>query len=118
MPDEKGITRRERNERVGESAPVVDVPPYGWHLWQWYWTLSARVLRVRDGVCVPLAPSEFLAWCQASGTIVSAPEYDILCAMDDAFCEEMNSELRDFRTRQEEEQKKQVEAAKSKRGRR
>jgi hypothetical protein len=114
MPDEKGQTRRERNIAFGveDETPEIDIPSEGWELWQWYWTISSRLRRVVDGICEPIRPSEFLAWCEASDTIIRAPEYAILCAMDDAFCSEMNSEINDFRQRQEEQRKREAEAAK------
>lgn len=113
MPDEKGETRRERFDRFGveNDSPTFTVPDECWHIWLWYWTISGRVRRVRDGVCEPIPPSEFLAWCEASDTIVRAPEYAILCAMDDVFCEEMNKEITDYRIRQEEERKFKSENA-------
>ncbi len=120
LPDEKGGTRRERAESFGddvEQAPDFEVPTNGQYLWDWYFALSNRLRRVHDGVCSPIPPSEFLAWCQASGTIVYPAEYDILAAMDDMFCEEMNKELRDYRTRQDEQRKMEMEAAKNKRRR-
>jgi hypothetical protein len=106
MPDEKGLTRRERNERFGQgSSPAIDIPGAGDHLWEWYFQLSGRLRRVRDGVCEPIPPSEFMAWCEASGTIVNALEYAMLSAMDDAFCDEMNQELQDYNTRMDEKRK-------------
>lgn len=119
LPDENGKSRRERASGFGDSVeqpPDFNVPAEGRYLWDWYFSLSDRVRRVRDGVCEPIPPSEFLAWCAASGTIVYPVEYGILTAMDDMFCEEMNKELRDYRTRTEEKQKQEIEAAKNKRG--
>jgi len=57
---------------------------------------------VSDGVCAPIPPSEFLAWVQLTGNLVRGFEYDILSAMDLAFCSEMNSELKDFRDREKD----------------
>lgn len=118
QPDEKGLSRRERAERFGqEAAPELDIPLAFNYVWVWYWAISGRLQRVADGVCRPIPPSEFLAWCRASGTIVSDVEYAMLSAMDDTFCKEMNSEIRDYRTRQEEERKREAEA-KGRRGNR
>jgi hypothetical protein len=109
MPDENGLSRRERNERFGQGpSPTVDIPDHGLYLWEWYFQLSGRLRRVRDSVCEPIPPSEFLAWCEASGTIVNTLEYGILSAMDDAFCDEMNQELKDYNTRMQE--KREFEA--------
>lgn len=116
LPDENGKSRRERASGFGDSIeqpPDFNIPTEGRTYWEWYFSLSDRVRRVRDGICEPIPPSEFLAWCQASGTIVYPAEYAILTAMDDMFCEEMNKELRDYRTRTEEKQKQEIEAAKN-----
>jgi hypothetical protein len=48
--------------------------------------------------------------------LVYPSEYDILVAMDRAFCDEANKELEDKRSRQQEEQQRQVDLAKSQRG--
>lgn len=115
MPDENGLSRRERNERFGQGpSPNVNIPDDGFYLWEWYFQISERLRRVRDSVCEPIPPSEFLAWCKASGTIVNALEYGILSAMDDAFCDEMNRELQDYNARMQE--KRELEA--KQRGRR
>ncbi len=114
QPDERQETRRERAERLGrgDDLPDFDLPYEMLYLWQWYWSVSGRLQRIADGVCRPIPPTEFLAWSTASGTIVSHVEYAILCAIDETFCKEMNSELSDYRTRQEDERKRQAEAAK------
>lgn len=113
QPDEGGTTRRERAEHFGQedTTPDFDLPRECNYLWVWYWAISHRLRRVRDGACEPIPPTEFLAWCTASGTIISHVEYAILCAMDETFCKEMNSEIADYRTRQEEERKKEAEKA-------
>jgi len=92
------------------------VPQLGRHLWDWYFDLSDRVRRVRDGVCEPIPPTEFVAWCQATDNIVYPNEYAMLSAMDSAFCAEMNKELNDYNERQKALQA--AEAEKSSRGRR
>lgn len=42
---------------------------------------------------MPIPPSEFRAWREITGNIVYPAEYAILCAMDVAYCDEMNKEL-------------------------
>jgi hypothetical protein len=64
--------------------------------------LSDRLCRVKDGVVYPIPPSEYIAWLQATGEIVYPTEYAILCAMDDAFCNEMGKELSDYNERSRE----------------
>lgn len=115
--DENGETRRERNTRLGFPAPQVDIPPAGAYLWSWYWEVSDRLRRVRDGACEPIAPSEFSAWCNLTDTVVYPVEYAILCAVDAAFCSAMNSELRDYQERENERRKDEIEKSKSRRGR-
>lgn len=112
VPDEKGETRRERNERFDqdELSPPLIIPPIGAYIWQWYHSLSARLRRVRDGVCEPIPPSEFAAWVSVTQTIIYPWEYNIISAIDDAYCDEMNKELKDYRARQDEAMK---EAAKT-----
>lgn len=96
------------------------VPPSGRYLWRWYFDLCDSLRRVRDGVCEPFPPSEFMAWKEATARIVYADEYAILRAMDVVFCEETNKELTDYRERQKARQEAEIEAArnKSKRGKR
>ena len=115
-PNENGETKRARAERYGDAIdqpPPLIVPETGLYLWHWFWMISERLVRVRDGLCLPVPPSEFLAWCQLSDTIIHAHEYDILCAMDDAFCTETNAELLAYRNRQDEIRKQQIEAQRS-----
>lgn len=100
--DENGETRRERNDRFGETSPALIVPASGQYLWDWYFDLSTRLRRVRSGVCEPIPPTEFMAWKAATGRIVYPSEYAILSAIDVAYCDEMNKELKDYRDRQTE----------------
>lgn len=101
-------TRRDRNERFGhpEHNPPFLLPEIGLYLWDWYFSISNRLRRVIDGICVPIPPTEFIAWRIATGTIVYPREYEVLCAMDQAYCEEMNKELADYRERQKEANKR------------
>lgn len=68
-------------------------------MWSWYNQISSGVGRIRDGVCFPVPPSEILAWQTLTQNLVSASEYAIVRAMDVAFCDEMNKELKDYRDR-------------------
>lgn len=81
--------------------------------WDWYFEISRSNRRVIDGVCVPFPTSEFLAWKEATETIVYPREYDILRAMDEAYCEEVNKELTDLRARRDEARKIEMDKAKS-----
>lgn len=108
--DEDGETRRERNERFGTDSPPLVLPPVGAYLWEIYFEISSRVQRVRDGICIPISPTEFAAWVSLSQRIVYPNEYDILCGMDDAFVEATNVELAEYRAR--EQQKREDEQSK------
>lgn len=118
MPDENGKTRRERNESFDAAsvpiAPPALIPPVASYIWNWYFSLSSSLWRIRDGICTPIPPSEFMAWKEATGEIVHPFEYAILRAMDAAFCAETNKELADYRVRQIEAQKAEIEAARPK----
>jgi hypothetical protein len=117
VPDEKGETRRDRNDRFGEPSPVLTVSPASRYIWDWYFDLSSRVRRVRDGVCEPIPPSEFVAWREATRHIVYPSEYAILGVMDGAYCAEMNKELFDYRARERERAAAEAEKNRPKRGR-
>lgn len=97
-------TRRDRNEAFGVITPRLTVPPVGVYMWDWYFELSQALIRVRDGVCVPIPPTEFVAWRTASGEYVDAWEYNILREMDIAYCDEMTKELADYAARQRDRQ--------------
>lgn len=68
---------------------------------------------MRDGVCEPIPPSEFLAWAAATDTVIYPTEYKALRAMDRAYCTEMSKELKDYQERENERMKQEAEAAKS-----
>lgn len=72
-------------------------------MWDWYFKISDCVRRVRDGVCEPIPPTEIKAWIELTGEIVYPSEYAILCAIDVAYCSEMNKELADYRVRERDE---------------
>lgn len=102
MPNENGQTRRERYlemEEVAEAPPLI-IPETGRYIWDWFFDLRGSIRRVRDNVCEPYPPTEFLAWATMSGAIVRAREWVILRAMDGAYCEAMNAELVAYQERQ------------------
>jgi hypothetical protein len=94
----------------------LTLPSSGQYIWDWYFHLSARLRRVRGGVCEPIPPSEYQAWKASTGNIVYPSEYAILCEIDAAFCDEMNKELSDFRKREEERRAIDAKNNKPKRG--
>lgn len=94
LPDEKDDTRRKRNERVGIASPDFNLPTEGLYLWQWYQDVNSSVSRTRDGYYFLIPPSEYLAWSKLTGNLINPTEYDILKAMDEAFCSEVNKEIK------------------------
>jgi hypothetical protein len=77
------------------------VPAAGKHLWDWYFDIDARVSRIGDDVCKRIPPSEWLAWATLTGHVVYSWEYDILAAMDAAYCAGVNGEIAAGRALQE-----------------
>jgi hypothetical protein len=61
-----------------------------------------------DGSYRLINPCEFETWLRLTGNLVYPIEYDILCAMDRVYCEEANKEVEDFRSRKQDEQKREV----------
>lgn len=93
LPDEKDDTRRDRNKRVGVASPEFILPDEGLYLWEWFQNINSSVSRIRDGFYFLIPPSEFLAWSNLTGNLITSVEYEILKAMDVSFCNEMNKEL-------------------------
>lgn len=99
--DFKGhISRRDYNERYNKPSPEVEIPEAGEYLWGWFFEVSDAVGRLRDGVCHPIPPSEWVAWHTISEHIVYRWEFAILMAMDVAYCGAFNNELADKRLRE------------------
>ena len=92
-PDEKGETRRQRNERLDHYTPPFEIPKDGQYIWNWFREISAIASNVSDGFYKPIPPSEYLAWQQLTENIVYPWEYDIMFAMDAVYCDEMNKEI-------------------------
>lgn len=103
-------TRREFNERLGEFAPELKVPLAGKYLWNWFKDITTIASTTFEDVCRPIPPTEYLAWATITGNIVYPEEYDILIAMDLAFCSEANKEILDRRARQADDARREAEA--------
>lgn len=116
--DENGETRRERNEKFDAESPSLDIPDEGLYLWQWFWNLSTWFRRVRSGVSEPIVPSEMIAWAEVIGVEVRPAEFAILHVMDMAFCEATNVEISEWRERDREKQRQEMDASKRGKGRR
>jgi len=110
LPDDKGETRRERNLRFGQSdSPEVEIPYAGEYLWELFTELSNAIHRVDfNGYYYNLPPSEIIAWCKLKHWDITADEYDIISAMDNVFCKELNKDRDAISSRKLEEQKQEV----------
>lgn len=99
IPDEKGETRRAYNERYGKDAPPFEIPPEGKYLWDWFQQIADGTARFREGIYHPVGWIDLKAWAEVTGTIVYPREFDILRAMDAAFCKGMNINVQERRER-------------------
>lgn len=93
MEDEKGDTRRKRNARVSVVSPDFEIPSEGVYLWDWFISLNESIFRVKDGFYHIIPPSEYKAWSEMTGNLITPVEYDILKSMDIVFCKELNSDI-------------------------
>lgn len=106
MEDEKGDSRRQRNTRVGVESPDFEIPESGIYLWDWFKALNESVFRNVDGYYHLIPPSEYKAWSELTGSLITPDEYDILRSMDVVFCNELNADIEAKRIRKTEEQKR------------
>jgi hypothetical protein len=84
--------------------PVLNVPEAGQRLFSWYIdSLASAITRVVGDAVIRIPPSEFKAWAELTGRIVSSWEYDTLIAMDRAFCAALTAELSEMHARQQAE---------------
>lgn len=81
------------------------------HVWDWYHAVSESVMRIKNGVCYPIPPSEFYAFTKMTGEIIHPYEYDMLRSIDSVFCVEMSKELSDLEVRKREEHQKNLDDA-------
>lgn len=100
MADEKGETRRQRNERFEEASPDIEVPEEGGHVWDWFWTLSAR----RRSGPEALSFGEVAEWCRLLLQDVLPAEVEMLMEMDDAYLRAVREEQAASRARALEQQ--------------
>lgn len=84
-PDEKGETRRQRNERFGIVVPEPDpIPDEVEYLLDWFWDMSAARSYGFNGPD-PIALSDIAAWSSLTGNIIRREEIEIIRRMDAAF---------------------------------
>jgi hypothetical protein len=104
IKDENGETRRDRNERFEHgSSPPVEIPDEARYLWRWFMELSDGTGRFREGLYHPITWADLKAWSDVTGTIVYRVEFDILRAMDDAYCHGMNQHVSERHARDMEQ---------------
>lgn len=110
LPNEKGETRRERNLRFDYGkSPEVDIPSGGEYLWDLFTTLSMVIHRVDfNGYYYTFPPSEILAWCELAKVDITSGEYEIISAMDNIFCNEINEDRSAAYSRKLDEQKQEL----------
>lgn len=101
-PDEKGVTRRERNENFGYDSPSPDVSAAGQYLWDWYFEISDRLRRVIENQAVPISHADIHGWISINGIQIRRTEIEILYKMDDSYCEEVNLELKAYAEREKD----------------
>lgn len=118
LPDEKGETRRERNKKFGfDDTPDFEIPICGEYIWELFSKLSNAIHRIDfNGYYYSFPPSDIKAWCSLSNIDITPTEYEIITAMDNTFCKEINADRNASMTRKFEEDKKEIER-KSKRRR-
>lgn len=111
LPDENGETRRERNINFGQDdSPPLEIPNAGKYLWELFTQLSNAIHRIDfNGYYYNLQPSEIIAWCKLTSTDITGREYDIISAMDNVFCKELNKDKNASDTRKFEKQKQEIE---------
>lgn len=115
---ENGLTRRDYHENAGILIPSMPIPAEWWYVWDWFLDLNDMVNRSGDGYCRRVEPGVYFEWARLGGHIVSPSEYDILKAMDHAYCNAMNSEISDRRARMQEQARIDQEARAANKGRR
>ena len=83
-PDKTGASKREHLTQVKRSAPEVDIPQRGSHVWAWFWDLSAA--RGSGGFAPnPLSAMEVATWAGLMKIELQEWEFKALRAMDAAF---------------------------------
>ena len=79
---------------MDEKNQEPEVPTAGTHLWEWFFDINERISRSDlDRGCRRLPPTEWVAWGTLTGHVVYSWEYDILAAMDAAYCSAVNEEI-------------------------
>jgi len=101
--DDKGETRRERNERAEVDCPDLVIPESGQHLFDLYFDISKAINRFRDGMCLRIDPVQFKAYIDLAQLRVTPPEFQCLIDMDTEFIGETQLELNSVSEKRREE---------------
>lgn len=112
LPDENGETRRKRNERFDfKDSPKLEIPSAGEYIWELFTLLSNAIYRIDfNGYYYNFPPSDIVSWCKLTNIDITPTEYDIISAMDRAFCSELNKDKNARDTKKFEEQKREIES--------
>jgi len=63
------------------------------HIWGWYWQLAKTRPSNGMGGIMAIPYQEIDAWSRLSGNKLSSQDFEIITAMDAAFCEVAGTEL-------------------------
>jgi hypothetical protein len=105
-PDDDGVTRAERNAEfdMADLTPQIEPPEDGFHIWGWFWDLSACRSGGMNGPN-PISYTELEAWARMTCTVLEPEEVDALRSMDRAFMQAYAREMADQQKRREAKQK-------------
>lgn len=103
-----GLTRREYLENAEQPVPEMYLPENFEYIWEWFFDLAQNVDRAGDGYTKPIPFDAYDVWERKTGNIVRPFEYDILRAMDHAFCLAMTKEIQAQRAAAQAEAEQQA----------
>lgn len=80
------VSKEEEAARFGATIREEEpgVPGAGEHIWDWFWSLSARRQSGFESTN-PITYTEIQSWTHLTGAMVRPEEVKILARMDDAF---------------------------------
>lgn len=96
MPDEKGETRRQRNERFGEgdkNPEIEEVDEIYQYLLDWFFDLSSLRTPGFNGPN-PLSFSDYANWQKLTGHLITREELNILRELDQAYLKAVEEETK------------------------
>lgn len=99
MADDKGETRRQRNERFGIQSPALDIPGQVLHVWEWFWQLSGR----RHSGPEALTFADVGEWSRLLRIDLLPEEVQMLMAMDDQYLRAVREDQKAARERAQQQ---------------